>query len=270
MAADRRHVRLVVASSVAALAALVVSGCAATSETPSSSGSSPSAAASASSPSPSATPTASAPSVAPSAATASASPTSFDRTAVPGDHQRGARPHVDAAGQGLGPGWTSRVDKGSEEDGYTGNGTSVVARDPGDVVAALAPVRVRVRGRLRHAAPGAEARARGRLRLRAHRCARRRPRPRVLRPASARRFVDVYTTALRACRAGAGATAVVTVAAAPGAGLFASTLVDRDAGETWRELVARAGRVVRLISVEGASTPLRPWAAIAADLPRAA
>ncbi len=166
----------------------------------------------------------------------------------------------------LGPRWTSRVDPGSAEDGYTGNGTSVVARDPGDVMAALLPLGCD--SDAVYATP---------LPVPAH----------VLeadyayRPTgahasglvlqfrdagTARAFVRIYTAALRACRSGA---TVVTVQPSPGAGLFLSTQVDRLERDTWRELVAPAGRVVRLLAVEGAKTPLRPWAAIAADLPGA-
>jgi hypothetical protein len=166
----------------------------------------------------------------------------------------------------LGPGWSSRVDPGSAEDGYTGNGTSVVARDPGDLVAALLPLGcdavVVYATPLPVPAHALEAdyaylptgvHATG-LVLQFHDIA------------TARSFVQIYTAALRACRSG---SSVVTVEPTPGPGLFLSTQLDRVEHDTWRELVAPAGRVVHLVAVEGASTPLRPWAAIAADLPGA-
>ena len=40
----------------------------------------------------------------------------------------------------LGPRWRYRVDPGSAEDGYAGNGTPAMARDPREVVAALTPL----------------------------------------------------------------------------------------------------------------------------------
>ena len=83
-------------------------------------------------------------------------------------------------------------------------------------------------------------------------------------------MVRLYTAALRRCRAGAGGTMVVRVERAPGAGLFASTQVDTVAHETWRELVAPAGRVVRLIAVRGGDDPAAPLVGVAAALPAAA
>lgn len=51
----------------------------------------------------------------------------LDREALPAPRQ-------------LGPRWRYRVDLGSVEDGYQGNGTPSMARDPRDVVASLAPL----------------------------------------------------------------------------------------------------------------------------------
>jgi hypothetical protein len=211
------------------------------------------------SPAPAPTPT---PTVSPSAST---SP--LDRTAVPARTSGTLGPTSMPLAAALGPRWTSRVDPGSAEDGYTGNGTSVVARDPGDVMAALLP--------LGCASDAVYATA---LPVPAHAL----EADYAYRPtgahasglvlqfrdaAVARAFVRIYTAALRACRSG---STVVTVQPSPGPGLFLSTQVDRVEHDTWRELVAPAGRVVRLLAVEGSRTPLRPWAAIAADLPAAA
>ena len=64
----------------------------------------------------------------------------FDRTATPattsGSLRRASLPRAAV----LGAGWTSRVDPGATEDGYTGNGTPSVARDPQDTVVALRPI----------------------------------------------------------------------------------------------------------------------------------
>ena len=40
----------------------------------------------------------------------------------------------------MGPHWSYRVDPGSSEDGYRGNGTPAMARDPQEVVGALTPL----------------------------------------------------------------------------------------------------------------------------------
>lgn len=194
------------------------------------------------------------------------SPSVLDRTATPATTSGALGPTSLPLARVLGPRWTARVDPGSAEDGYTGNGTPVTARNVRDVTDALLP--------LGCADPGVYATAM--------------PVPRhaleadyAYAPtgahavglvldygdaASTQRFVRLYTAALRRCTAGPGGSMVVSVEPAPGAGLFASVQVDRVANDTWRELVAPAGPVVRLIAVEGGRTPLRPWSAIAADL----
>jgi len=264
MAADRGTGRLLAVAAVSA--ALLLSACSSSSE---SSGTTTQAAAvSASAPAPSPTPTSASPTPTPKPASPSATP--LDRTATPGRTSGELGPTSMPLAAALGPRWTSRVDPGSTEDGYTGNGTSVVARDPRDVADALLPLgcasesvyatpmpvpKHALEADYAYKPTGAHA-----IGL-------------VLEyadAASASRMVRLYTAALRRCRAGAGGTMVVRVEQAPGAGLFASTQVDSVAQETWRELVAPAGRVVRLIAVQGATTPLRPWSAIAAALPAAA
>jgi len=205
----------------------------------------------------------------PGSSTGSAAPTPLDRTATPATTSGALGPTSLPFARTLGPRWTARVDPGSVEDGYTGNGTPVVARDARDVAQALLPLgcadeavyatampvpRHALEADYSYAPTGAHA-----VGL-------------VLDygdAAAAQRFVRVYTAALRRCTAGAGGSMVVSAERAPGAGLFVSRQVDPVSHETWRELVAPAGRVVRLIAVEGASTPLRPWSAIAAALPAA-
>jgi hypothetical protein len=263
MAADRRARLLAV---VAVSGALLLSACSSSSETSAAT----SQAAFASSPTPSTSPSPSSASPTPAPSPAGPSATSLDRTATPGRTSGALGPTSMPLAAALGPRWTSRVDPGSAEDGYTGNGTSVVARDPRDVIDALLPLgcaseavystpmpvpKHALEADYAYKPTGAHA-----IGL-------------VLEyadSATAARMVRLYTAALRRCRAGAGGTMVVTVERSPGAGLFASRQIDTVANETWRELVAPAGRVVRLIAVEGATTPLRPWSAVAADLPAAA
>lgn len=40
----------------------------------------------------------------------------------------------------LGPGWEYRVDPGDAEEGYAGNGTPAIARDPAEVLGAITPL----------------------------------------------------------------------------------------------------------------------------------
>ena len=263
MAADRRAGRSRLLAVAAVSGALLLSACSSSSDT--SAATSQAAFASSPTPSPSPTPSSASPTPLPSSPTPSATP--LDRTATPGRTSGTLGPTSMPLAAALGPRWTSRVDPGSAEDGYTGNGTSVVARDPRDVADALLPLgcaseavyatpmpvpKHALEADYAYKPTGAHA-----IGL-------------VLEyadSATAARMVRLYTAALRRCRAGAGGTMVVTVERSPGAGLFASRQVDTVARETWRELVAPAGRVVRLIAVEGATTPLRPWSAVAADLP---
>jgi hypothetical protein len=53
-----------------------------------------------------------------------------------GDLTRESLPHP----QALGAGWDYRVDPGSVEDGYAGNGTPAMSRDPHEVAAVLTPL----------------------------------------------------------------------------------------------------------------------------------
>ena len=217
--------------------------------------------------SPSRTPeTAATPSASQAAPTPSATPSGLDRTATPatssGPLTGKALPDPDA----LGSGWVARVDPGSAEDGYTGNGTPVTARDPQDVIQAVRPIGCADESVYADELPLPQHalevdyayRASG-----AHGVAL------ALdfgNEAAARRFVALYTAALGRCTAGPGGSMVVTPAKAP-AGAYASVQVDSAFGTTWRELVTRSGAVVRLVAVEGATTPARSWSAIAAALP---
>lgn len=207
---------------------------------------------SASEPSPSASPT--------------PSPTGLDRTATPATSSGPLTGRALPDPGAFGAGWVARVDPGSAEDGYTGNGTPVTARDPRDLTQALLPIgcadeavyadplpvpRHALEADYAHRASGAHGVA---LALD------------FGSDAEATRFVAVYTAALGRCTAGPGGSMVVTRAKAPD-GAVASVQVDSAFGTTWRELVVRTGPVVRMVAVEGATTPARSWSAIAAALP---
>lgn len=216
---------------------------------------------------------ASASSSSPAPATASASPSpsptavpSFDRTATPaatsGSLRRASLPRADV----LGPGWRARVDGGSTEDGYTGNGTPSVARDPQDVLVAVRPIgcadeqvyaealpvpRFALEVDYRHRPTGANGVG---IALE------------FADAAGAERFLEVYTRSLDLCRPGTGGATSVTRDRAPGTDALATVTVDPVERTTWRELTERTGRVVRLLAVEGTGTPVRPWSAVLADL----
>jgi hypothetical protein len=214
-------------------------------------------------------PAAASPTTASHSAAQSASGTplpTYDRTATPaatsGSLKRASLPRAAV----LGAGWRSRVDLGSTEDGYTGNGTPSVARDPNDTVVALRPIgcaeesvyavplplpRHALEVDYRHGPTGANGVG---LALE------------FAGDADARRFFDIYTRSLALCRSGVGDTTRVTVLAAPGADAVATVTADPVERTTWRELVERSGRVVRLLAVEGARTPARAWPTVLAEL----
>ncbi|MBI1378847.1 MAG: hypothetical protein GC157_15415 [Frankiales bacterium] len=210
---------------------------------------------------------ASAPTAPEPSASATASPSGFDRTAVPATTSGPLGASTMPRATALGPGWKAYVDNGSPEEGYTGNGTPVVARDPRDVTDAMlpfgcqeatyaTPVPVPV-----HALEADYRHTSGRHAVGI-----------ALdygTPEAAQRFVDVYTAAMRACVAGGGATTVVTVTPVAVPGAFADVQRDTTDGTVYRELVVPAGRVVRLLDVEGEHTPLAPWTEIAAAFPPA-
>jgi hypothetical protein len=202
-------------------------------------------------------------------ATPSTSPTavpSFDRTAPPattsGSLRRASLPRAAV----LGPGWRARVDGGSTEDGYTGNGTPSVARDPQDLILAVRPIgcaeeevyaealplpRYALEVDYRHRSTGANGVG---IALE------------FADAASAARFVEVYSRSLGLCRSGAGGTTRVTREADPGSDALATVTVDPIEQTRWRELTERSGRVVRLLAVEGSGTPVRPWPEVLAAL----
>jgi hypothetical protein len=262
MAADR-SAPLAAAALVGALALTGCSGSGPADPTPA-------ATTSASSPTPSSSPSPAAstesPSPAASTESASASPSGFDRTATPGTSSGPLTGKALPDPEVLGSGWVARVDPGSAEDGYTGNGTPVVARDPQDLAQAILPigcadasvydVRLPVPAHALEADYAYSASGAHGVALALD----------FGDEARAERFVAAYTGALRRCTAGPGGSMVVTVAAAP-AGSFASVQKDSAFGTTWRELVTRSGAVVRMVAVEGSTTPARSWARVVAALP---
>jgi hypothetical protein len=167
----------------------------------------------------------------------------------------------------LGPGWTAYIDSGSAEDGYTGNGTPVVARDVHDVIAAMlpfgcvdatyvTPMPVPV-----HALEADYRHSSGKHGVGT-----------ALdygTPEAAAAFVAAYEKALTACVPGAGATAVVRVETSPVPGAFVTVQTDKQDGTVFREILVPAGRVVRILDIEGATTPVASWTDIAAAFPPA-
>jgi len=267
MAADARLLRRGAVTVLTAGVVLAVGGCGgptepqATQPVPSSSAPAPS-----SSPSPTPASTSASPSSSPTPEPSSGSPSGFDRTATPATSSGPLSGQALPDPQVLGSGWVARVDPGSAEDGYTGNGTPVIARDPKDLAQAILPIGCADASVYDVAPPVAEHalevdyayRASG-----AHGVAL------ALDfgdEATAKRFVSVYTGALKRCTPGAGGSMVVTVAPAP-AGAFASVQKDAAFGTSWRELVVRTGAVVRLVAVEGATTPARSWSQVVTSLP---
>lgn len=265
MAADARLLRRGAVWVLTAGVVLAVGGCGGSPEqqTPE-----PTPSASSATPSPSPSPSASdaSPSASATSGTPTASPSGFDRTATPATSSGPLSGSALPDPQVLGSGWVARVDPGSAEDGYTGNGTPVIARDPKDLAQAILPIGCADASVYGVAPPVAEHalevdyayRATG-----AHGIAL------ALDfgdEATAQRFVSVYTGALKRCTPGEGGSMVVTVAPAP-PGAFASVQSDGAFGTTWRELVVRTGAVVRLVAVEGKSTPARPWSQVLASLP---
>lgn len=217
--------------------------------------------------SPSPTPSSSSPEPSSSSATPSAT-ASFDRTATPattsGSLSRGSLPRAKV----LGPGWSLRVDPGTTEDGYVGNGTPAVARDPGDTVAALRPLGCAEEevyaAELPVPAHALEVDYR-------HRATKANGVGLALEfrdTATAQRFFTTYADSLARCRSGAGGTTRVRVGASPGTGALASVTTDPVEGTTWRELAEVSGRYVRLVAVEGTRAPVRAWSAVLTDLRR--
>ena len=104
------------------------------------------------------------------------------------------------AARTLGAGWTSRVDNGSAEEGYVGNGTPTQARDPHEVVMTVVPLGCEQRSSL----PIPDARAGGGLSARCARDVRRGSAP-ALRHVGRRRAVRrVPTSRPQGVRGAAG------------------------------------------------------------------
>ncbi|MFN8168273.1 MAG: hypothetical protein U0S36_05775 [Candidatus Nanopelagicales bacterium] len=221
--------------------------------------------------SPTSAPTSASPSPVPVATSSSASPSptaSFDRTATPattsGTLSKGSLPPARV----LGPGWSLRVDPGTTEDGYVGNGTPAVARDPGDTVAALRPIGCAEEAVYAEELPVPAHALEVDYRHRATKANGVGLALEFRDAATAQRFFDVYTRSLALCRSGEGGTTRVRAGAAPGTGAVATVTTDPVEATTWRELAEVGGRYVRLLAVEGTRAPLRPWPQVLEDLRR--
>jgi hypothetical protein len=155
----------------------------------------------------------------------------------------------------LGPGWHYRVDPGSPEAGYQGNGQPAQARDPAEVAAGVQPL-----GCTPPASPPPLARAAlevdyGRSRPAADGVGL------LLMFSSdtqAQAFFDSYTGVLRTCAAHppTGAPTIVLVPQTSRS-LFGSVRDDPAADPTypvWTEAVRLSGRTVRLLTVSTSDT----------------
>jgi hypothetical protein len=163
----------------------------------------------------------------------------------------------------LGPGWAYAVDPGSPHEGYLGNGTPALARDPLEVTQASVPLGCSRPVRFPVPAHALEVDYSYRgdpvvaVRLR------------FPSPGSSARFQAARTTALTACRGRTGGHAVgplvgdVTVLA-PDAVLSRRT----PASDPWSEVVVRAGTDVALVAVRGTTASRADALAVAAAFRR--
>ncbi|MGN6330985.1 MAG: hypothetical protein ACTHOD_04940 [Motilibacteraceae bacterium] len=243
---------------VAALVVLLAAGCSGRGDQPTSA---PLGAATASSVGPPPTPPQATPGATAEASTAAPRPsaTAAVRTAPPlvrpstgaGPLQPSSLPAVSAL---LGTGWRPFADPGSSEDGYLGNGTPWLARDPVEVAATALPLGCQSR----HPVPtprfaletdGTDAAGHRAVLIRT----------RFATPAQAVAFVDRTAADARACArqpgetGPAGTSAPVTVVRAV-AGVVVSDRVDvfadPAAGARWSEFKAAGGTDVLLLAVD--------------------
>ncbi len=155
------------------------------------------------------------------------------------------------AAKTLGAGWKSRVDNGSAEEGYVGNGTPTQARDPHEVIMTVVPLGCEQRSSLptpahvleadyRHSAQGTAGVG---LRLR------------FATSAAAGQFVASRRADLKACAAqpAEGGVRIVTGLSDTGPGTYVSVRSDATlpkAEGTWTEVSAwLGGRDVVLLAV---------------------
>lgn len=146
----------------------------------------------------------------------------------------------------LGPGWTYAVDRGDAEEGYAGNGTPALARNPQEVVQTAVPLGCRRARRMAAPAHALEVdyRVRGVSVISV--------RSQFAGPAEARAFFAARTANLRACAGRSGSQAIGPLVArivTPAAGALAS---DRTPdSDPWRELSVLDGDTVVLLAVQG-------------------
>jgi len=204
------------------------------------------------------------PSVGETRASPSTSVSAFDRTATPATSSGPLGPSTMPSAAALGAGWTANTGAGGAEDGYAGNGTPVVARDVNDVIDGMLPF----------GCPAATYAARLPTPLHALEADYRHTTGRLAvgtaldygTPDAAAIFVRAYEKALMACQPGSGATTVVTVKLPPAPGSFVTVQTDEREGTVYLELLVSSGRIVRLLDIEGATTPVAPWGTLAAAL----
>lgn len=146
----------------------------------------------------------------------------------------------------LGPAWRYTVDPGDGEEGYAGNGTPALARDPGEVTQTAVPFgcpRRAVMPAPTHALEVDYALAGARVVV---------VRGAFGDQAVARRFFAARTENLRACVGRVGSTAIgplVSGIVEPAAGALASDRTPQS--DPWREMAVLDGDTVVLLAVQG-------------------
>lgn len=149
--------------------------------------------------------------------------------------------------QQLGPGWAYSVDPGSAEEGYAGNGTPALARNPQEIVQTAVPFGCERRTRLPAPVHALEVdyRLRGAKVIAV--------RGRFAGPAGARAFFRGRSADLAACVGRIGSTAIGPLVAAvstPAPGAVASDRTPRS--DPWREVAVLDGDRVALLAARGA------------------
>jgi hypothetical protein len=174
----------------------------------------------------------------------------------PGTTSGGLTARTLPAARTLGPGWKSRVDNGSAEEGYVGNGTPTQARDPHEVVMTVVPLGCEQRSSLPVPTHVLEAD----YRQGAHGTAGVGLRLRFAGSADAERFITHRRADLTACAAqpADGGVRIVSGLTTTGNGTYVSVRTDSmlpKAERTWTEVSAWiGGRDVELLAVNDTAT----------------
>jgi hypothetical protein len=147
----------------------------------------------------------------------------------------------------LGAGWRYAVDPGSAEEGYAGNGTPALARNPQEVVQTAVPLgcaRATAMPTPTHALE-VDYTLRGATVVAV--------RTRFTGPGQARRFFAARTANLEACAGRSGSAAIGPLVASlvtPARRAVASDRTPRS--DPWRELAVLDGDTVAMLAVQGA------------------